>query len=530
MSEAWRQERLETTVADDIDLLGTERDERPAEFPPEGLVTLRYLWDAVRRHVRLWGTLAIAGIVLGLAVPLLLPADREASVKLLLVHEVGEDPLAAMATDTSLATTRSVAQRVVSRLSLTETPDELLERYTAASLTDRVLEIKVTAPSDGEARNLASTLARTFLQFRMEQVRSEQEPVRQQLASVRSRIESLVERRRHTGDDGGDQGDGAEDPTMERVQNQAAQLEQKLEEQELSASLMSSSRVLDRAAPVETSLVMTLGIDALTGLVGGLVVGVGFVLVRALVSDHLWRRRQVADALGAPVTLSLGRIGRGGRRTPLPARRTEAEDLDRVVRHLRPPVLSSHVIPSTLGIVAVDDVTACTLVVQALATSFAVDGENVLVADLTRSGALARRWNVTTPGTVASEAADETSGGVTVHLPEEGTGPPLGRLDPELSSGDADLEAAWADADVVLVLAELSPALGGDHLASWCSDVVTMVTAGRSTATKLSAVGQMVRLAGVRLDSAIMLGADATDETVGVPGEAGVRTAGALGG
>ncbi|MQA82463.1 MAG: hypothetical protein GEV10_29050 [Streptosporangiales bacterium] len=522
---------MEASVADDIDLLGTDRDERPVDFPPEGLVTLRYLWDAVRRHVRLWGTLAIAGIVLGLVVPVVLPSNSEASVKLLLVHEIGEDPLAAMATDTSLATTRSVAQRVVSHLSLSETPDDLLKQYTAASLTDRVLEISVTAPSDAEARNLASTVARTFLRFRMEQVRAEQEPVRQQLASVRSRIESLVERRRHTADETGDQGEGTDDPTMQRAQDQAAQLEQKLEDQELSASLMSSSRILDPAAPVETSKVMTFGINVLTGLVGGLVVGVGFVVVRALVSDRLWRRRQVADALGAAVTLSLGRIGRDGRRAlPWSKRRTEVEDLDRTVRHLGRQVSSSPAIPATLGIVAVDDVTACTSVVRALTASFAADGENVLVADLTRSGVLAKGFDVTVPGTVTSENADDTSGSVAVHLPDEGAGPPLGRLDPTLLSDDADLEAAWTDADVVLVLAELSPALGGDHLASWCSDVVAVVTAGRSTATKLYAAGEMVRLAGVRLDSAIMLGTDSTDETIGLPSEASVRSTGVLSG
>lgn len=526
MSEAWRQEQVDSAVAEDIELLGTDRDERPADFPPEGLVTLRYLWDAVRRHVKLWGTLAIAGIVLGLVVPVVLPSNSEASVKLLLVHEIGEDPLAAMATDTSLATTRSVAQRVVSRLSLSETPDDLLKRYTAASLTDRVLEISVTAPSDAEAKNLASTLARTFLRFRMEQVRAEQEPVRQQLASVRSRIESLVERSRHTSDENGSQTDGEDDPVMLRAQAQVAQLEQKLEDQELSASLMSSSRVLDPAAPVETSMVMTLGIDAVTGLVGGLFVGIGFVVVRALVSDRLWRRRQVADALGTAVTLSLGRIGR--RAPPWSKRRTDADDLDRAVRHLGRQVSSSHAIPATLGIVAADDATACTSVVSALAASFAVDGEHVLVADLTRSGVLAKHFDITAPGTVATETADDTSGTVTVHLPVEGAGPPMGRLDLTLPSDDADLEAAWADADVVLVLAELSPALGGDHLASWCTDVVTVVTAGRSTTTKLYAIGEMVRLAGVRLDSAIMLGADATDETIGIPGEAGVRSTGVL--
>ena len=67
------------------------------------------------------------------------------STRLLLTHRDGEDPAKAMATDVSLATTHTVAQRVIDLLKLPETPDDLLKQYTATALTDRVLEIKVGA-------------------------------------------------------------------------------------------------------------------------------------------------------------------------------------------------------------------------------------------------------------------------------------------------------------------------------------------------------------------------------------------------
>ena len=44
-----------------------------------------------------------------------------------------------------------------------------------------------------------------------------------------------------------------------------------------------------------------------------------------------------------------------------------------------------------------------------------------------------------------------------------------------------------------------------------------MVTAGESTAEKVLSVGEMIRLAGTRLDSAVLIGADKTDESLGVP-------------
>jgi hypothetical protein len=73
-----------------------------------------------------------------------------------------------------------------------------------------------------------------------------------------------------------------------------------------------------------------------------------------------------------------------------------------------------------------------------------------------------------------------------------------------------------ATADLVLSAVTLNPAFGGDYLATWASDAVAMVTAGRSTATRIRAVGDMVRLAGVRLDSVVVVDADRSDESLGV--------------
>jgi hypothetical protein len=68
----------------------------------------------------------------------------------------------------------------------------------------------------------------------------------------------------------------------------------------------------------------------------------------------------------------------------------------------------------------------------------------------------------------------------------------------------------------MLTLATLDPALGGDHLATWASEAVVVVTAGRSRAERVHSVGEMIRLAGTRLDSAILLGADRSDASLGV--------------
>ncbi len=43
-----------------------------------------------------------------------------------------------------------------------------------------------------------------------------------------------------------------------------------------------------------------------------------------------------------------------------------------------------------------------------------------------------------------------------------------------------------------------------------------MVTAGRSTTSKIQATGEMLRLAGLEIDTAVVLRPDRTDESVGV--------------
>ena len=75
--------------------------------------------------------------------------------------------------------------------------------------------------------------------------------------------------------------------------------------------MVEGSEVLDAAAPLPHSGRLKLAIlYAATGLVAGLALGLGIVIVMALVSDRLRRRDDVAHALGAPVNLSVGSVPR----------------------------------------------------------------------------------------------------------------------------------------------------------------------------------------------------------------------------
>ena len=95
---------------------------------------------------------------------------------------------------------------------------------------------------------------------------------------------------------------------------------------------------------------------------------------------------------------------------------------------------------------------------------------------------------------------------------------PLGRTSAQeqRSPFTEAVTAACASSDLLLTLAPLDPSLGGEHLPTWATDAVVVITAGWSSWTRIHAAGEMARLAGTRLVSAVLVGADKTDDSLGV--------------
>jgi hypothetical protein len=53
-------------------------------------------------------------------------------------------------------------------------------------------------------------------------------------------------------------------------------------------------------------------------------------------------------------------------------------------------------------------------------------------------------------------------------------------------------------------------------LATWATEAVVVVTAGRSSWEKIHGIAELVRLSGTRLVSAVLVGADKSDESTGL--------------
>jgi hypothetical protein len=290
---------------------------------------------------------------------------------------------------------------------------------------------------------------------------------------------------------------------------------------------VAGSQVLDAPAPVHRSLVRHALLYAVAGLVAGLLLGVALVIVQALVSGRLRWRDEVARALGAPVHLSVGRLraarwrpGRGGR----------DRDVQRLVAHLRGAVPARAGGTAALAVVAVDNAAEVAPSVVALAVSCAREGKQVVLADLAGGAPAARLLQIKRPatGTVRVNEARVHGVSLMVAVPSRGSAALAGPL-PQARAAQPGMPgmpgppeppseavaAVYASADLLITLATLDPATGPDHLPTWADSAVVTVTAGQSSETRINAVGEMIRLAGTPLVSAVLTGTDKHDESLG---------------
>jgi len=498
-----------------------------------GLASMGFIRAAVRRSARFCAAMAVAGLLIGAAVYVASPHAAQASTTLLLTVGPEAVPGTAIQDDQAIAQSRAVAGLAVRKLHLPQSVSSFQGSYTATPVTDRVLLITVNAPSGNEAVTWANAVAKEFLQYRARQLNAAQQQMfialgqqvnqaKQKINTINSQISRLSAHPRSPAQQG----------TLTRLRTELSQangalivLQQganntRASTQETTASEVNGSGVLDAAAVVPPhSKLKHLILYAAIGLVGGLFLALGFVVIRALISDRLYRRDDVARALGAPVKLSVGAVRlsrwRPGSQGLEAARNTNVR---RIVSHLRGTVhVTSRGVPA-LAVVPVDDPNVAALSLMSLAVSCAQQGMQVVVADLASGAPAAGLVGGREPGVRAVNVHDAR---LIVAVPEQDDVIPIGPLgrasmQAERSPFTEAATAACSSSDLLLTLAPLDPALGGEHLATWTADAVVVVTAGRSSWTKIHAAGEMIRLAGTRVASAVLVGADKSDDSLGV--------------
>ncbi len=493
-----------------------------------GLVSLSHIQEAMRRRFRVLFALALVGLIAGVGLYKERPVGYSATTSLLLSPPPNAQQ-GWIADDQALAQSNTVAGMALRILGLgRESAPKFAKAYTVVPLTDRVLMITLKgAPSQADALRDANAVDTAFLKFQARLLTGQERLLNaafeqqinaagRQLAGIDKQIAALAP-----------SSPGRKTLEAQRARASAALTTLKMTVTTAEASTtaatttaIKNSGVLDTAALVLVHSKRRIAEYVGGGLIGGLALGLGTVVIAAIVSTRLRRRDEVARALGAPVRLSIGKVRPEGRallRSGLAAARDT--NLSRVVVHLGAAVTPSPGGFATLAVVPVDEAPLGSYEVAAvclasLAAFSAQRGMAVVLADLYRGAPAARILGVSDPG-VAEVTVEGSQLVVIVPDPEDAMlAGPLPR--PAYGSAADQVMAACASANLVLTLGALDPAFGGDYLAGWTTSVVALFTAGRSSAERIQAVGEMVRLAGITQLSAVLLGADKTDESIGL--------------
>jgi capsular polysaccharide biosynthesis protein len=486
----------------------TSLDDAVSEGYLGPMVDLRALKEGVRRRRRFWFATAALGLFVGAALHLVVPAKYTAVAHLYMVEPSSMDPAVAMANDVSLLETRAVTDQALSALHLRINPTNFLATYSGTQVSDSILSVKLSAPSSADAVRYDNAVAQAFLSVRSGvlglQTKLIVDGLENQIGSLNANISQLTGQINALSTAQAEQQSANQLTALVNERSgdvsQISQLQSQVQQDELAErSVAQGSEVLDPAEAVKVSVKKVIAVDGLSGLVAGLALGLGIVVVGEAISDRPRRRGDVAAALGTPVELSVGRYrkSRWPRRMRLRRRlKVRQPPLPLLERKLRAEL--DGMPGSSLVVVAVEALELAALSVAALALSLADEGKRVVLADMAEGSPLARLLGAK-PGPMRAVTYAGRSLSVVVASD-----------DPTQTD-----RSGLRDADVVLVLASITPDLGADHLTSWAHSAVVMVTAGRASVARLNATRQMLDHAALGVSSTVLIGAGAEDESVG---------------
>lgn len=498
-----------------------------------GLTSFGFIGAALRRRAWVWLAATFAGLVISLGLFVVAPPAYQAQTSILITNDSTGDPAVAIEGDVELAQNPQVAEAAMVALADAGKPPSthglggFAASYTATVASDRILQITTRADSNAEAIAEADAVTKAFLMFRAYTLREGQVLAISQitpLVNLRTKqFDTLSTLLDHV---------SAEPPSKARNIS-LRQLRTKYRQQGtalgalvytlqnypvVTTTEIQGTQVLDPAAPIPPSRKHLAALNAIAGLGSGFGLGLILIAIGAVLSDRPRARDDIARALGARVR-SVGKPGLLGR-LPLGSRLgyfrgRSARRLADQIRDAIPPGRRS-----SLTVVAADDVRGTAAALACLAISCAEQGRSVVLADLSGQARAARMLGARGPGIHQVEIG---SARLVVAIREPGdivptgpfatdqvAGPPTGQTDQS-----AAVTSTCRSADLVLSLATVDPAVGAEHLATWATNATVVMTAGRSGLTSIHAIGELIRIAGLRLPFGVLVSADKADESFG---------------
>ncbi|MFC9395505.1 Wzz/FepE/Etk N-terminal domain-containing protein [Streptomyces sp. NPDC057027] len=304
--------------------------ESPAAAP---LLDLHALVVAVRRRRRLWGSLALLGMVLGAAVAVLLPAPPTAMTKVLVARQEDQpnDPGTLIRTDVALLQTTRIAGDALKALESPEKPEDFMKEYEGLGLTNNLLQINAKGDSEAEAVTRVKALADAFVADHVRRIQQAANADAKALLDQRDRLkDELAQVNKEIGDESPENAPKASANTESLFSRRAeltsriSDFSQRAEQARIGTPrLIAGTQIVDDPRPVKRSLLKTLAKDAGIGLVLGLALGLAVAAVGTVVADRPVLRREIAANLGVSVIAELpGRPGRRWQRRRARAART----------------------------------------------------------------------------------------------------------------------------------------------------------------------------------------------------------------
>ncbi|MFG3053294.1 Wzz/FepE/Etk N-terminal domain-containing protein [Kitasatospora sp. NPDC048239] len=287
----------------------------PAAAP---LVDLQALVVSVRRRRRLWCVLALLGLLAGAALAVLQPAPPTAVVKVLVAHQEDQpnDPGTLIRTDVALLQTTGIAGKALQSLGSSEKPEDFMQDYGGIGLTNTVLQITVTAHSEGEAVARAKALADAFVADHLRRIQEAADAQAKALLDQRDRLREELAKVNQSIADASAPSAPKASANLESLYAGRAELTSRITDFGQRAAearvgtprLVAGTQIVDAPRAVRRSPVTTLATDAGMGFVLGLVLGLAVAAVGTVVADRPVLRRDIAANLGASVIAELRRV------------------------------------------------------------------------------------------------------------------------------------------------------------------------------------------------------------------------------
>lgn len=495
---------------------GTTED-GPTEAPSL-LISLHFLVDALKRRRLLVALMALCGTALAVLYLVLSPTAYEARTALLLVNDPQQDPARTAATDLSLINSRVVAERTIENLGLDTTVEDFNKSIAVTPDSASLVVLTLTASSHAEAVRRLSSFCTEYLDFRGAQITAQPDALMngmsERVSALQKQADKLTKRINSLRLVSDTETTQLNELVGERAQliGQINTLEGQISEIQLrNQSIIAGSRVVDPAAPQPSSTQLHGGLTLLSGLIGGTAIGVGFVLVSAIMSTTLRRRDEVAIAVRAPVLLSVGSLSRLPDRLASlrPLRRmaqNRERDLARLVNTLELSLPSSWR-GQRLTVACIDNAKDVAHGLVRTALDLQGQGRTVHLLDLTEGAHLAREVRRTAIG----------GAGLTLWLPQ--TVPSFAQDPADLFPVGADVENQRYElrqSDIALVIVDVDPAVPPDHISAFSDRVVLAVTAGHSSAERLRGASDLLSRTGVDVYGAVLLRTRGSDESHGL--------------